>query len=249
MRSARAVPSIVLHDLRGVRRDHVALATVLLAVLGTAGVAMLGVFQHRLPGWSAWLPFVLAVSLVGGPAGFGFLFALLMVDENDTGVSDALAVTPIPPTLFPLVRTIAVTGWMALWPLASVYLMNWTWRAVNLSLMQWLAVVIPLALLTPAFALLIPTLARDKVEALAAFKGLSFITLFPLVLFLVPADAAYRVPLFVSPTSWSVEAYRAFLADQPASGLRWAIGATVYAVLILAIVVHFFGRKVYRQHK
>jgi len=249
VRIIRAIPSIVLHDLRGVRRDHVALATVLLSVLGAAGVSLVGVFQQSLPGWSEWLPFVLAVSLLGGPGGFGFLFGLLMVEENDTGVRDALAVTPVPPTLFLLVRTMAATVWMALWPLASVYLMNWTWRAVNLSLAQWLAVVIPLALLTPSFALLIPTVARDKVGALAIFKGLSFIALIPLVLLWVPADASYRVSLLLSPTGWTVEAYGAFLADRPASGLRWAGGATMYAVVLLATVVHCFRRKIYRLHQ
>jgi hypothetical protein len=245
----RAIPSIVLHDLRGVRRDQVAIATVLLSVLGVAGVSLVGVFQHRLPGWSEWLPFVLAVTLLGGPGGFGFLFGLVMVDENDTGVRDALAVTPVPPTLFLLVRTTAATVWVLLWPLASVYLINWTWRAVNLSLTHWLAVVIPLALLTPSFALLIPTVARDKVGALAIFKGLSFITLMPLVLLWVPADAGYRLSLLLSPTGWTVEAFGAFLADRPASGLRWAAGGTIYAVVLLVLVVRSFRRKIYHLHQ
>jgi hypothetical protein len=244
-----AAASIIKLDLRGVRRDHVALATVLLSIIGVAGITVLGAFQQRLPGWPAWFPFIVAVSLVGGPAGFGFLFGLLMVEEGDTGVRDALAVTPIPPRVFLLVRTVVATVWMAVWPLASVYLMNWTWRAVDLSLAHWLALVIPLALLTPAFALLIPALAPDKVGALAVFKGLSFVTLFPLVRFFIPVDTVYRPILLASPTGWIIEAYLAFLNDIPASGLRWSLGAVVYAMTLLVIVVHRFQRKVYRTYQ
>jgi hypothetical protein len=243
-----AAASIVELDLRGVRRDHVALATVLLSVLGVAGITVLGAFQHRLPGWQEWFPFMMAVSLVAGPSGFGFLFGLLMVEEGDTGVRDALAVTPIAPRVFLLVRTLVATAWTAVWPLASVYLMNWTWGAVDLSLTDWLAVVMPLALMTPAFALLIPALAHDKVGALAVFKGLSFVTLFPLVLFFIPVHAGYRLFLLASPTGWMIEAYLAFLGDLPAAGLRWSAGAVLYAMMLLIIVVHLFQRKVYRTH-
>jgi hypothetical protein len=202
-----------------------------------------------MPGASAWFPFLVAVSLVGGPSGFGFLFGLLMVDEGDTGVRDALAAAPVRPWLFLLVRTVVATVWMSVWPLASVYLMNSTWHAVELSPAHWLAVVLPLALFTPAFALLIPTVARDKVGALAVFKGLSFLTLIPLVLFFIPSDAGYRYLVLASPTGWVVEAYRAFLADVPAAGFRWAGGAVLYAALLLAVVVRAFRRKVYRLNR
>jgi hypothetical protein len=243
-----AVSSIVRLDLRGIRRDHVALATVVMSVFGTVAITALGAFQDRLPGWGAWFPFMIAVSLVGGPGGFGFLFGLLMVEEGDSGVRQALAVSPVRPALLILIRTAVVTAWMCVWPLASVYLMNSTWRGVDLTLVQWIAVVGPLALLTPALALLIPTLADDKVGALAVFKGLSFITLIPLASYFVPAAAAYRVVFLVSPTGWVVEALRAFTSVPSASGYRWAIGGTAYALALLAVVVHLFLRNVYRLH-
>lgn len=244
-----AAAAVVLNDVRGVRRDRVLSATVMLSVLATTVVTVLGAFHDRLPGWSTWFPFMVAVSLVGGPAGFGFLFGLLMVDEGDTGVRDALAVTPVPPRLFLLLRTGVATAWMAVWPLASVYVMNWTWQAVDLSLASWLVVILPLALFTPSFALLIPTLAKDKVGALAVFKALSFLTLAPLALFFIPAEAAYRRLLLLSPTGWTVEAYQAFLRHLPERGVGWSLGATLYAVALLAIVVQPFRKKVYRLHQ
>jgi hypothetical protein len=242
-----AISAVIRLDLRGIRRDHVALATVLLSVLGTLAIAALGALPQRPASWATWFPFIVATSLVGGPSGFGFLFGLLMVDEADTGVRDALAVMPVPPSVFLLVRTAVVTAWMAVWPLASVYVMNSTWRAIDLHLVDWLAVVLPLALFTPAFALLIPALATDKVRALAVFKGLSFVTLMPLALFVVADNSVYRTLLLVSPTGWILEAYRAFLAGMPVSGFRWAAGATAYAAALLIIVLHLMRRRVYRQ--
>lgn len=242
-----AVSAIIGLDLRGIRRDHVAVATVMLSVLGTVAITAVGALPQRPASWAAWFPLIVAASLVGGPSGFGFLFGLLMVDEGDTGVRDALAVMPVPPREFLLVRTAVVTAWMAVWPLASVYVMNWTWRAIDLSLVEWLAVVVPLALFTPAFALLIPALATDKVRALAVFKGLSFVTLMPLALFVIPAGALYRPLFLVSPTGWILEAYRTFLAGFPGSGFRWAGGATVYAAVLLANALYLMRRRVYRQ--
>ncbi|MEJ2204116.1 MAG: hypothetical protein P8170_08395 [Gemmatimonadota bacterium] len=241
--------ALVLNDLRGVRRDRVLSATVTLSLLATTVITVLGVFQDRLDGWSAWFPLVVALSLVGGPGGFGFLWGLLWVDEGDTGVRDALAVTPVPPTRLLFVRTVTATGWTTAWPLASVYLMNSTWQAVDLPLSHWLAVIIPLALFTPSFALLIPTVADDKVGALAVFKALSFLTLAPLALFFMPTDAVYRPLLLISPTGCFVEAYQAFLRHLPEQGALWSVGATVYALLLLAIVVHRFRTKIYRLHR
>lgn len=240
-----AVYSIAMLDARGISRDHVALATIALSMIGTFTITALGAFQNILPGWSAWFPFMVAFSLLGGPGGFGFLFGLLMVDEGDTGVRQALAVSPVRPTLFILTRTAIATAWMTVWPLASIYLMNWTWRAIDLPLRQWLAIVAPLALLTPALALVIPTLANDKVGALAVFKGLSFLTLVPLALYFVPGNVWYRPLFLVSPTAWVVEAYRAFLDTGAQYGYGWALGGAAYAVVLLAGVVCLFRRKLY----
>ncbi len=238
--------SIVRLDGKGILRDHVALLTLLVSLVGTLGITALGLFQGRLPGWSAWIPFVIAVSLVGGPGGFGFLFGVLMVEEGETGVRQALAVSPVPPARLMVIRTVIAAGWMCVWPLASVYMMNSTWHAVDLSLLNWLVVVGPLALLTPAYALLIPALTTDRVGALAVFKGLSFLSLIPLGLFFLRSDAGYRVAFLLSPTGWIIEAYQALLGSDGAAGF-WALGAVAYALTLLLVVVLLFRRNVYRS--
>lgn len=240
------VYSVLELDARGIARDHVALATIALSLLGTLTITALGLFQGHAPGWTRWFPFLIAASLLGSPGGYGFLFGMLLVDENDSGVRQALAVSPLRPTLLVLTRTAIATVWMCIWPLTSIYVMNSTWRASDIPFQQWLAVVLPLSLLTPGLALIIPTLAADKVGALAVFKGLTFITLIPLGLYFVPEGAWYRPIFLASPTSWTVEAYQAFLNQRPASGYVWTLGGSVYAVSLLAVAARAFWRKVYR---
>jgi ABC-type transport system involved in multi-copper enzyme maturation permease subunit len=206
---------------------------------------VLGIFQQHLPGWAAWFPFMIALALVGGPSGFGVLFGLLMVDENDSGVRQALVVTPVPPTTLILTRTVVATVWMCVWPVLTISVMNAAWQAIDLPALEWMAIILCYALLTPALALAIPTLSADKVEALAVFKGLSFVCLIPLALYFVAADAWYRPLFLVSPTAWGIEAFDAFRAGSPA-GFGWAAGGAAYALILLGAATYYFRRNVYR---
>jgi hypothetical protein len=187
------------------------------------------------------------MGLVGGPAAFAFLVGSLMVEEGETGVRWALAVAPIRPRELLLARTAVAAAWTCAWPLASVYVMNAAWRVVELSVREWLMVIVPLALLTAGFVLIIPTLARDKVSALAVLKALSFVSLIPLALFLIPSHAGYRFLFLLSPTAWAVEAFRALVAAEGGAAW-WAVGGTGYAVALVLIALHYFERNVYRSY-
>jgi fluoroquinolone transport system permease protein len=242
-----AVTAIVRLDIRGILRDNVMYINVLLSAVIMAVIAVLGLFQRELPGWIEWFPFMIALSLIGGPGGFGYLFGLLMVDENDSGVRSMLAVTPVPPTTLILTRTVVATAWMCVWPAITVTIMNSTWQAIHIPPLQWFAMIISLAILTPALALAVPTLASDKVEALAIFKGLTFVTLTPLALYLIDADAWYRDLFLLSPTAWAIRAFDAFL-NSDINGYGWAAGGALYALGLLAVAVYFFRRNVYKLY-
>lgn len=240
----QAMRSVVASDARSVARDNVALATIGLSLAGTGAITSLGLVADRPAAWSTAFPFVVAIGLVSGPSAFGFLFASLMVEERESGVRWALAVAPLPPRDLYLVRTWIATSWMCGWPLVSVLLMNATWGVLDVSLGEWLVIIVPLAFLTPGFALLIPTLAGDRISALAAFKVLSFASLVPLALFLVPPEAGYRWALLLSPTGFTVEAYRRLLTEGgPLT--PWVLGSLAYAASLLSVVVYFFERNVY----
>jgi fluoroquinolone transport system permease protein len=241
----QAVRSIVLLDIRGILRDNVMFINVGMSVVTVAIITALGFYQQHLPGWAAWFPFMIALSLVGGPSGFGVLFGMLMVDESDCGVRQALVVTPVPPTTLILTRTVVATVWMCLWPVLTLWVMNAAWQAIDLSAAEWMTIIFCYALLTPALALAIPALSADKVEALAVFKGLSFVCLIPLALYFVAADAWYRPLFLVSPTAWGIEAFDAFRGGS-AAGFAWAAGGAAYALVLLGAAIYYFRSHVYR---
>jgi hypothetical protein len=240
-----ATAAIVKLDIRGISRDQVMLINVLLSAATMTVIAVLGAFQASLPGWIEWFPFMIALALVSGPSGFGYMFGLLMVDENDSGVRDALSVTPVTPSRLMLTRTAIAVVWMSLWPMMSIAIMNSTWQALHLSIVEWWVLVLSLAVLTPACALAIPAFAKDKVEALGVFKGITFITLAPLALYFIDAEAAYRPAFLIVPTGWAVFAFDAFVAKDPV-GYAWAAGGVLYGVALLAATVALYRRKVYR---
>jgi len=243
-----ATAALIRLDGRGITRDQVMLINVLLSVATMLTITVLGAFQASLPGWVDWFPFMIALALVSGPGGFGYLFGLLMVDENDTGVREALGVTPISPARLILTRTMMATLWMSLWPLFTVAVMNSTWQALDIPPLQWLVLVLSLAVLTPVCALAIPVFAKDKVEALAVFKGITFVTLAPLVMYFIDADAWYRSVFLLIPTAWSIEAFDAFVAGKPI-GYAWTAGGALYGLALLTIVVQVYRRKVYRLER
>ncbi len=242
-----AVAAIVKLDLRGITRDNVMGINVFVSTLTVAIIAVLGVFQDSLPGWRDWFPFMVALALISGPGGFGYLFGLLMVDENDTGVRAMLSVTPVPPTTLIVTRTVVAFAWLCIWPAITLSIMNGTWQVIDIPLSAWAALILSLAFLAPLLALAIPTLANDKVEALAYFKGLTFITLIPLAMYFIEGSPWYESFFLLSPTGWSIKAFEAFIAGS-AAGYLWAAGGAAYVVVLLVTTVHFLLRNVYRLY-
>ena len=239
-----AFTALVRLDIKGILRDDVMLITIVMSIIPIVIITMLGIFQDHLPGWADWFPFLVAYTLVGGLS-FAFMFGLLMVEERDNGVLDAMLVTSISPNVFILTRTLLATVWMLIWPHITIVIMNSTWQVLHLSTLELFTVVAMLALLTPALALAMPVLGSDKVEALAVFKGINFIMMIPLALYFFDADAWYRPLFLVSPTAWTIETLDALIAGD-SIGYLWAAGGTGYALVLLIASVVAFRRKVYK---
>ena len=239
-----AFTALVRLDIKGILRDDVMLINIVMSIIPIVIITMLGIFQDHLPGWADWFPFLVAYTLVGGLS-FAFMFGLLMVEERDNGVLDAMLVTSISPNVFILTRTLLATVWMLIWPYITIVIMNSTWQVLHLSTLELFTVVAMLALLTPALALAMPVLGSDKVEALAISKGINFIMLIPLALYFFDADAWYRPLFLVSPTAWTIETFDALIADD-SIGYLWAAGGTGYALVLLIASVVAFRRKVYK---
>ncbi len=221
-----AIAAIIRLDIRGVLRDNVMYLNLFISSLTVVIITVLGLYQEHLPGWREWFPFMIALSLISGPGGFGFLFGLLMVDENDTSVRDMLSVTPVRPTTLILTRTVVAGTWLCIWPVITISIMNWAWQAIDIPLLNWAALILSLAILAPVLALAVPTMASDKLEAIAVFKGLTFISLIPLAMYFIEPDVWYRYIFLLSPTGWAINSFDSFLAGSPANAPKVTIDRT-----------------------
>lgn len=239
--------SILMLDLRGILRDNVMVANIALSFVGMTIITIVGIYQHDNPAALEWYPFLIIMALITNPAAYGFLFGLLMVDERDTGVRKALAVSPVKPTYLLAVRTILSTGLMIVWPLFTVVVMNSTWDALPVSYLQILAVGTGVALVAPLVALSVASYATNKVEALAFFKGINFILILPLALEFIPSGELYQHLFLVSPTAWSFMAFKAFTAGTVSLGYLWVLGGMVYSFSILAVITRFYIKDTYKS--
>lgn len=239
--------AILALDAKAITRDNVMMMNIGLSFVGMLTITGIGMFKAD-TSWAEWFPFLVILSLVTGPAGYGFLFGMLMVDERDTGTRAVLAVTPIPPTRMLLIRMLLLTLLMIIWPLTTVYVMNSTWQALDLSLVQWLALVSILSLTASITALGVAVYATNKVEALALFKGINFIFITPLALYFLPAsDELYRKLFLLAPTGPAVFAYESFQTKNNLQAWAYLAGGAVYCAAILALCIWIFSRSLYKQ--
>lgn len=239
-----AVTAILRLDLKGITRDQVLALNASLSVVMTIAITVIGVLHGHDPAWARWFPALLAMSLLTGPPSWGFLFGLLMVDEKDTGVRGALAVTPVSPRRMLLVRSLSSFGLMVLWPLVSVLVMTAAWQGLSLSVGQWAPLVAVLALGAPLTALTVATVAGNKVEAMALYKGINFMALTPLALYFVPAEAWWRWAFFVLPSTWGLAGFEALRAGEAAAG--WLLGAGLFHGALLAVALRGYAGAVYK---
>lgn len=241
-----ATTSILLLDARGVMRDNVMLYNVGISFVGTCIIAGLGLFHATDQAWLAWYPFLVIMAIITNPSGYGFLFGLLMVDEKDTGVRSALSVSPVRPTTMLTVRMVTSTALMIIWPITSLLIMDATWKAIPVSYMQLLAIVVMLAPVAPLTALSVASYAANKVEALAVFKGISFVVIAPLALKFIAEDAAFRPLFLLSPTAWGYFSFDAFVAGSVTQGYLYVMGGLIYCCALLAFTVRFYLRQAYK---
>ena len=239
---ARTFVSLVIFDARAVSREGVLVYTLVLVLLATVAARVLGQFEPAL-GIARFHPVIAIAVLISIVVAFAMICGLLLVDETDSGVREALAVVPARPGLLLLCRTALALVCTVVLSLAGIAIMG----LVALPLAAWLAVVAVLAPAVPVAGLVIPAVAGNKVEALALFKGASLILLAPLATFFLP-DAGYRLAFLVSPTGWAVEAYRAFLEGSP-TGYLWSAGGVLYASALMAAAAVHYHRTVYRLRR
>jgi fluoroquinolone transport system permease protein len=210
-----------------------------------ADAALAGVIDPATFRLSDYYPVISAFLLqlpglfAGGVTGFSIL------EDRDEGILSAMAVTPIGRAgylasrlLFPAL--LAVVGALIVVPLAGLH------RPEPIALLLAAAASAPLA---PVSALLLATLATDKVEGLAVWKLVGFLFVGPLVQVLPSAAGAAGWPLA---SYWATRVYLSGAAGSgsagsPAGGAAGqAVGFAALAILCAALYLLPVARRLRR---
>lgn len=227
--------SLAAHDLASIRRDQVLLNIIGLMLVIVAIAAVLRAFDY----FSDWWVTIQLLLLLGYMPGMGYLSAMLIVDEMDSGVHRALHVTPLSQSHVLALRILMCILFVLPYGLAMVLVT----RMIELPLIQWLPPLLALSLASVWTAITVPALSRDKVQALGLFKGLNlYVQIAALYLFL-PQESWYAQLLLLSPATWSVRSIIAFIDGATTAGYVWALGGAVFWIVLIALSSIAYQRK------
>lgn len=237
-----AVRSLFVSDMRKILRDP--LLRFLLIYPWILGLVMRWlvsfVTAELVDTFDLVLYHVLIASFFGiliTPALAGYVIGFLLLDERDDQTLAALQVTPLSVNQYiglrvavPMVMSI-VSTWIVL------ALMNLT----PVSNLRLLPIGVLAALEAPLYALLLSSLANNKVQGLAIMKGMGILFLAPFVAWFVPLPWQWLLSIF--PTYWPVKAFWLQEAGQAWGGVI-TIGLIIH-VIYLVLLLRRFQKIVY----
>ncbi|MCK5921597.1 MAG: ABC transporter permease, partial [Methylococcales bacterium] len=166
--------------------------------------------------------------VIGIPVIFGVVIGFLLLDERDDGTLTALQVTPLSLNNYLMYR-------VAMPMLISVVLVVITFPLTGLSTLS-LASVFWVSLLSaplaPLFALLLATIAQNKVQGFAVMKGIGSFMLIPLAAFFIPAW--WQILFGIFPTYWPLKLYWLLDAGDSTAWVYFVVGL-IFEIGLLAL--------------
>lgn len=231
--------SLAVHDLANIRRDQVLLNIIGLMLVIVAIAAVVRAFGY----FSDWWVTIQLLLLLGYMPGMGYLSAMLIVDEMDSGIHRALHVTPLSQSHVLALRIVMCVLFVLPYGLAMVLVT----RMIELPLIEWLPPLLALSLASVWTAITVPALSHDKVQALGLFKGLNLYVQIAALYLFIPQDAWYAQLLLLSPATWSVKSILAFIDGASVAGYLWAFGGIVFWTMLIAVSVAIYRIRQYRD--
>ncbi len=229
--------SLTLADIRNVNRDS--LLRLILIFPWIIAVLLRWVLPFMAEGFADRFDFRIYYGLLTSffsimlmPQLFGYVIGFMLLDERDDGTLQALRVTPLSLNRY-LVYKLTVPVLMSV---VAVYIFVPVVGLVTLPYAPLLPIALVAALEGPIFALLLSSLATNKVQGLAVMKGLSLVLVAPMVAYFVPEPWQWFFSL--APTFWPLKAFWQLLAGEP----WWPtviLGLVINGTILLLLLRHF----------
>jgi fluoroquinolone transport system permease protein len=229
--------SLTLADIRNVNRDS--LLRLILIYPWIMAVLLRWVLPFMAGGFADRFDFQIYYGLLTSffsvmlmPQLFGYVIGFMLLDERDDRTLHALRVTPLSLNRY-LVYKLTVPVLMSI---AAVYIFVPVVGLVTLPYAPLLPIAVVAALTGPIFALLLSSLAANKVQGLAVMKGLSLVLVAPMVAYFVPEPWQWLFGF--APTFWPLKAFWQVLAGEP----WWPtmiLGLLVNGSILLLLLRHF----------
>lgn len=192
---------------------------------------------ERFPIISAYVPYVLMGALVQASIMFGFIYAMVFIEEKETAVASVYGVLPVSKKGFVLMRLL----------LGVVISISMAWLVLvvqpfyKFSVIQGLGISFLAGLIAPMLALLVALLSKNKMEGMTWFKGINIFVSLPLLAYFVPDSYAWLFGIL--PAYWPYEVLMQVILVSDFSH-EFLIGFG-YAAFLLMILIHLFTRKQY----
>lgn len=242
---ASALSALARADSRLLWRDPL-LGWVLLLPIGLAVVLRLGIPRVSEALLAAtgfdlapYLPLVMGGYLMTAPGIVGMVVGFLLLDERDARTLTALRVTPLS-----MRRYLAYRVALPLLVGTASTLLGYPLTGINqlpLSTLSALAFVAGLS--APLLALVLATVAPNKVAGFAVVKVLNGLNLLPIAAFFVPVPLQYVAGLL--PTYWPMRALWSAAAGEPYVAPLFC--GAIMGALALAAAAWVFDRRLLRR--
>ena len=206
------ISAMMKSDLQSVRRDPMLalmcsaplLLGVVLGLLLPYADALLE--RHLQFDLSPHMPFIASLFLLLPPLLAGSIFGLLFIEERDTGVPDALSVTPLGRSGFYLFKFLLTFGWAILFNLlfiaVNILVAGPLLFPLHIIAVPALLIILPAAALHGALVLpLLALAAGDRISGMAQLKLFSSVMVLPIFWYVLPAprpallQVLYPIPI------------------------------------------------------
>jgi fluoroquinolone transport system permease protein len=198
----KALRRIVVADAKNILRDYSLSIMLVVPFLCLAVVRWGGAFLlESFPEAEKFVPPIVAMMSIMVAAFPSFMTGFVMMDEKDSKVTDVYRIVPF--SLENLIKLRCVI--MVLIGFFNSLLLLLFNGLISLPISQAIVLAFQMALFSPFGALLMISLADNKIEAAAILKGITFILLLGVVQFLIPGNLKYL--LSPIPAFWTSRAF------------------------------------------